>query len=120
MSFRLAGLQAVNNNLSTSGLSQSKSHLGLKKLKGSSRMFSQETLMSYSTCTSSEEGQGGHAGSGTSGCGGGGSNTCDENDPELVDVRKRREELVTRYNARLEFLRAKLKGAELHERLLRR
>ncbi len=74
--------------------------------------------MSYSTCTSSEEGPGGHAGSGNSGCGGG--NTRNENDPELVDVRKRREELVARYNARLEFLRAKLKGAELHERLLRR
>jgi len=75
--------------------------------------------MSYSTCTSSEEGPGDHAGGANSGCGGG-SYTCDENDPELVDVRKRREELVARYHARLEFLRAKLKGAELHERLLRR
>ncbi|KAF8899889.1 hypothetical protein CPB84DRAFT_1779626 [Gymnopilus junonius] len=43
-----------------------------------------------------------------------------DQDSELLNIRKRREDLTTRYTARLEFLRAKLKGAELHEKLLRK
>ena len=43
-----------------------------------------------------------------------------DDESEISDIRKRREELVSRYTARLEFLRAKLKGAELHEKLLRK
>ncbi|KAF9533734.1 hypothetical protein CPB83DRAFT_889549 [Crepidotus variabilis] len=43
-----------------------------------------------------------------------------EDDPELVDIRRRRVEVIARYTARLDFLRAKLKGAELHEKLLRK
>ena len=43
-----------------------------------------------------------------------------DDESELSDIRRRREELVARYTARLEFLRAKLKGAELHEKLLRK
>ena len=43
-----------------------------------------------------------------------------DDDSEISDIRRRREELVARYTARLEFLRAKLKGAELHEKLLRK
>ena len=43
-----------------------------------------------------------------------------DDESEISDVRRRREELVARYIARLEFLRAKLKGAELHEKLLRK
>jgi hypothetical protein len=43
-----------------------------------------------------------------------------DEDAELSDIRKRREDLVSRYTARLEFLKAKLKGAELHEKLLRK
>ncbi|KAF7965703.1 hypothetical protein HWV62_9809 [Athelia sp. TMB] len=39
---------------------------------------------------------------------------------ELNDIRKRRGEVTARYEARLEYLRAKLKGAELHEKLLRK
>ena len=39
---------------------------------------------------------------------------------ELADIRKRRGEVTARYETRLEFLRAKLKGAELHEKLLRK
>jgi hypothetical protein len=39
---------------------------------------------------------------------------------ELADIRKRRGEVTARYEARLEYLRAKLKGAELHEKLLRK
>ncbi|KAF8802434.1 hypothetical protein BYT27DRAFT_7172775 [Phlegmacium glaucopus] len=43
-----------------------------------------------------------------------------DGESEISDIRRRREELVARYTARLEFLRAKLKGAELHEKLLRK
>ena len=43
-----------------------------------------------------------------------------EDDPELIDIKRRKEDLITRYHLRLEFLRAKLKSAELHERLLRK
>lgn len=39
---------------------------------------------------------------------------------ELNDIRKRRGEVTARYETRLEYLRAKLKGAELHEKLLRK
>ena len=38
---------------------------------------------------------------------------------EMEDIRRRREEVSIRYEARLEYLRAKLKGAQLHEKLLR-
>ncbi|KAI0061658.1 hypothetical protein BV25DRAFT_1992008 [Artomyces pyxidatus] len=39
---------------------------------------------------------------------------------EMADIRRRRTEVMSRYDERLEYLRAKLKGAELHEKLLRR
>jgi hypothetical protein len=39
---------------------------------------------------------------------------------EMEDIRKRREEVSLRYEARLEYLRAKLKGAQLHEKLLKK
>ncbi|KAF5359302.1 hypothetical protein D9756_003219 [Leucocoprinus leucothites] len=39
---------------------------------------------------------------------------------ELNDIRRRREELNTRFASRLEFLKAKLRAAELHERVMRR
>ncbi|KAF8318998.1 hypothetical protein DL93DRAFT_2225426 [Clavulina sp. PMI_390] len=42
-----------------------------------------------------------------------------EEDPALREIRKRKEETAARYDQRLEFLRAKLKGAELKERLIR-
>ena len=39
---------------------------------------------------------------------------------EIEDIRRRREEVCLRYEARLEYLRAKLKGAQLHEKLMRK
>ncbi|KAI6039685.1 hypothetical protein EDC04DRAFT_2895021 [Pisolithus marmoratus] len=39
---------------------------------------------------------------------------------ELVDIRRRRQEVTSRYQDRLEYLRAQLKGAELREKLLRK
>ncbi|KAF8270795.1 hypothetical protein EI94DRAFT_701025 [Lactarius quietus] len=39
---------------------------------------------------------------------------------EMAEIRRRRAEVMGRYDERLGYLRAKLKGAELHERLLRR
>ncbi|EIN12706.1 hypothetical protein PUNSTDRAFT_118426 [Punctularia strigosozonata HHB-11173 SS5] len=39
---------------------------------------------------------------------------------EMSDIRKRRAEVTARYETRLEFLRAKLKSAEMHEKLLRK
>ncbi|KAG6333785.1 hypothetical protein ID866_5296 [Astraeus odoratus] len=39
---------------------------------------------------------------------------------ELFDTRRRRQEVTTRYQDRLEYLRAQLKGAELREKLLRK
>lgn len=39
---------------------------------------------------------------------------------EMEDIRGRREEVSLRYEARLEYLRAKLKGAQLHEKLMRK
>jgi len=39
---------------------------------------------------------------------------------ELRDIQMRKKEAVERYVQRIEFLRAKMKGAELHERLLRK
>jgi len=41
-----------------------------------------------------------------------------END--MADIRRRREEVIARYEARLDLLRVKLKGAEMHEKLLKR
>jgi len=38
---------------------------------------------------------------------------------ELAEVRRRRAEVGRRYEARLEFLRAKLKGVEMREKLSR-
>lgn len=39
---------------------------------------------------------------------------------ELFDIRRRRQEVTARYQDRLEYLRAQLKGAELREKLLRK
>jgi len=39
---------------------------------------------------------------------------------EMADIRKRRAEVTARYEARIEYLRARLKGAELREKLLKR
>ncbi|THH31183.1 hypothetical protein EUX98_g2998 [Antrodiella citrinella] len=40
-------------------------------------------------------------------------------DEELSDIRRRRGEVTARYDARLEYLRARLRGAELREKLMR-
>lgn len=39
---------------------------------------------------------------------------------DLDDVKRRRDEVNARYGARLDYLRAKLKTALLHEKLLRK
>ncbi|OBZ68775.1 hypothetical protein A0H81_11346 [Grifola frondosa] len=39
---------------------------------------------------------------------------------ELADIRRRRSEVTARYEGRLEYLRARLKGAELREKILRK
>ncbi|KAI0712278.1 hypothetical protein C8Q76DRAFT_734074 [Earliella scabrosa] len=39
---------------------------------------------------------------------------------ELADIRRRRAEVTARYEGRLEYLRARLKGAELREKILRK
>jgi hypothetical protein len=39
---------------------------------------------------------------------------------EIIKLKKRREEVLKRYDDRAEYLRAKLKGAELREKLMRR
>ncbi|KAF9489540.1 hypothetical protein BDN71DRAFT_1512010 [Pleurotus eryngii] len=39
---------------------------------------------------------------------------------EMDEIKLRREEVAARYEARLEYLQAKLKGAQLHEKLLRK
>ncbi|KAF8650146.1 hypothetical protein AX16_005381 [Volvariella volvacea WC 439] len=39
---------------------------------------------------------------------------------EIEEIRRRRDEVNSRYEARLEYLRAKLKGAQLHEKLLKK
>lgn len=44
----------------------------------------------------------------------------EEAENEMDDIRARREEVSRRYEARLEYLRAKLKGAQLHEKLMRK
>jgi hypothetical protein len=38
---------------------------------------------------------------------------------EMAEIRRRRAEVMGRYEERLGYLRAKLKGAELHEKLLK-
>lgn len=43
-----------------------------------------------------------------------------EDGDEMEDIRRRREEVQSRYGARLDYLRAKLKSAELHEKLMRK
>lgn len=43
-----------------------------------------------------------------------------EVETEMEDIRRRREEVSKRYEARLEYLRAKLKGAQLHEKLVKK
>ena len=76
----------------SSALPRSPSHLDLAKLKGNAESVSTGSI-------GLEDG---------------------EDESEISDIRKRRDDLVARYTARLEFLRAKLKGAELHEKLLRK
>ncbi|KAG7445787.1 uncharacterized protein BT62DRAFT_981160 [Guyanagaster necrorhizus] len=44
----------------------------------------------------------------------------DEMEQKMEDIRRRREEVSMRYEARLEYLRAKLKGAQLHEKLMKK
>lgn len=44
----------------------------------------------------------------------------EEPEQEMDDIRRRRDEVNARYEARLEYLRAKLKGAQLHEKLLKK
>ncbi|KAK0244037.1 hypothetical protein EDD85DRAFT_806537 [Armillaria nabsnona] len=44
----------------------------------------------------------------------------EEMEREMEDIRRRREEVSMRYEARLEYLRAKLKGAQLHEKLMKK
>lgn len=39
---------------------------------------------------------------------------------EMADIRKRRAEVTARYEARIEYLRARLKGAELREKLMKK
>ena len=39
---------------------------------------------------------------------------------DMADIRRRRTEVTARYEARLEYLRARLKGAELREKLMKR
>lgn len=41
-------------------------------------------------------------------------------DSELDDVRRRRIAIDERFERRLEYLKARLKGAEIHERLLKK
>ena len=41
----------------------------------------------------------------------------EEIENEMEDIRRRREEVSLQYEARLEYLRAKLKGAQLREKL---
>ena len=41
-------------------------------------------------------------------------------DAEMEEIRRRRDEVSKRYDARLEYLRAKLKGAQLHEKLMKK
>ncbi|KAJ7597668.1 hypothetical protein C8J56DRAFT_818345 [Mycena floridula] len=43
-----------------------------------------------------------------------------EYEEEMEDIRRRREELSLQYAARLDYLRAKLKGAQLHEKLMKK
>ncbi|KAF5382049.1 hypothetical protein D9615_004458 [Tricholomella constricta] len=49
----------------------------------------------------------------------GGPRTVDPH-PEVSEIQRRRDEVMARYVARLDYLQAKLKSAELHEKLLRR
>jgi len=44
----------------------------------------------------------------------------EDGDAEMADIRRRREEVTRRYESRLEYLRARLKSAELHEKLLKK
>lgn len=41
-----------------------------------------------------------------------------EEEVEVEEIRRRREEVMMRYEARLEYLQARLKGAQLHEKLV--
>lgn len=92
-----SGTLGVNTHTHTHGLSRSTSQLGLRTLKGNSALASTETI------------------------GGANPDAPEYNDDaELSDIRRRREDLVARYQSRVEFLRAKLRGAELHEKLLRK
>ncbi|KAF9474322.1 hypothetical protein BDN70DRAFT_815857, partial [Pholiota conissans] len=91
-----SGTLGVSNSHAHS-LSRSTSQLGLKGLKSRSAMASTETVGGGAAPNASE----------------------DFDDAELSDIRKRREDVVARYKSRVEFLRAKLKGAELREKVLR-
>lgn len=41
-------------------------------------------------------------------------------DSDMANIQKRKADVMGRYEARLEYLRARLKGAELHEKLLKK
>ena len=55
-----------------------------------------------------------------SGGGGGGDDDFAALEAEMADIRRRRAEVTARYEARIEYLRARLKGAELREKLLKK
>jgi hypothetical protein len=97
-------------------LARSRSQLGLRKLKESSWMFSEETLLSVTSSIGDDTGSVAASGVDHSL----GQRTEVESDPSIVDIRRRKERLIVRYNARLEFLRAKLRSAEIHECLLKK
>ena len=56
---------------------------------------------------------------GDAGAGGGGSSVVGRVESDIEEVRRKRAEVEARYEKRLEYLRARLKAAEFHERLLR-
>ncbi|EDR00948.1 uncharacterized protein LACBIDRAFT_295647 [Laccaria bicolor S238N-H82] len=96
-------ISSVSSHGTSSGLlristasitSRSTSQLPLQKLKENAAMYSTDTI-----------GLGPDDGDAES---------------ELVDIQQRREDLIARYSTRLDYLKAKLKGAELHEKLLRK
>ncbi|TFK48658.1 hypothetical protein OE88DRAFT_1663728 [Heliocybe sulcata] len=78
-------------------------------------------LLSPSNTTLQDDAVSTWSGRGGGRAGGGGEEDVDirATEKELGDIRRRRAEVTARYDARLEYLRAKLKGAELRERLLK-
>ncbi|KZT11977.1 uncharacterized protein LAESUDRAFT_719929 [Laetiporus sulphureus 93-53] len=123
----LSNLSGPFTSSSSINLTKSSGHLPLATVNEAESPFhghhASETVDSLLTGTTPSDGVS-RAGSSRSGKARGPADIEDEEiramEVELGDIRRRKAEVTARYEARLEYLRARLKGAELREKVMRK